>query len=225
MAKRARSSLSSSRISTTSRPVSSRLLSCYSSFLTRLFSVLIFTRLLASPPRYTSDDPTSIQSPTIDSYTEKATATTSATGSTQPDVSIDVVRFVELTDRTSAVMQASETEENLRRDPLGVLFSTFASLNGLPITSSFLAVIPYVSFPETVVGRAHVVSSDFILVPWNLGKAVAEESAVASLSKALLSFRKPALSSLTSFSSPESLRGPFRPHRRQAQQPDRKSVV
>jgi hypothetical protein len=62
-----------------------------------------------------------------------------------------------------------------------MLYATFASLNGIQISSRSFSVVGQSSFAETVVTKAESTESDFVLVPWRLQKP-GEESVVASYS-------------------------------------------
>lgn len=81
--------------------------------------------------------------------------------------SIDALRLVPLTERTSAVMKVAESEETLRADPLINVFKTFAHLNRLPIRS-MMAVVSSDQFSATVVGRASRENANMIVVPWSM---------------------------------------------------------
>ncbi|KAM0753738.1 hypothetical protein T439DRAFT_342036 [Meredithblackwellia eburnea MCA 4105] len=137
--------------------------------LENLGAIMVFTKLIASPPNLTRPPP-----PVLLEATPADDTPISATpilASEKTPLKVDVVRLVELTDRTSAVMQASEHEESLRSDPLNSLYSTFASINGVPISSNSLEVISQASYPENVARRARDCESDLIVVPWTLAKS------------------------------------------------------
>ena len=82
-------------------------------------------------------------------------------------ISIDALRLVELTDRTSAVMKVSESEDTMRADPIINVFQTFAHLNGLPVQST-MSVIPQEEFATAVTRRCKAAGSNFIIVPMTL---------------------------------------------------------
>ncbi|KAJ1035953.1 hypothetical protein NDA13_000608 [Ustilago tritici] len=87
----------------------------------------------------------------------------------QTQISIDALRLVELTDRTSAVMKVSECEDTMRADPIINVFQTFAHLNGLPIQSTML-VIPQEEFATAVTRRCKATGSNFIILPMTLSQ-------------------------------------------------------
>ncbi|KAN0063892.1 K(+)/H(+) antiporter [Thecaphora frezii] len=87
----------------------------------------------------------------------------------QAAISINALRLVELTDRTSAVMKVSESEDTMRADPIINVFRTFGRLNGLPVSSS-MAVIPPDEFAPTVANRCRNTGSNFIVLPMTLSQ-------------------------------------------------------
>ncbi|PWN47475.1 hypothetical protein IE53DRAFT_248687 [Violaceomyces palustris] len=93
----------------------------------------------------------------------------------QADISIDALRLIELTERTSAVMKVSESEDTMRADPIINVFRTFANLNGLPVHSS-MAVVPQEEFALTVTNRCRAAGSNFILVPLTLNQSAPSEA-------------------------------------------------
>ncbi len=87
----------------------------------------------------------------------------------QVQISIDALRLVELTDRTSAVMKVSESEDTMRADPILNVFQTFAHLNGLPVQST-MSVIPQEEFATAVTRRCKAAGSNFIILPMTLSQ-------------------------------------------------------
>lgn len=105
--------------------------------------------------------------------------------STFAPLSIDALRLVPLTDRTSAVMRVAENEDTLRADPISNLFKTVAQMNRIPVKSS-MTVVPTEQFSTVIVDRAKVCSSDFVVLPWTIPggltrQAVDQEASPASL--------------------------------------------
>ncbi|KAG8836270.1 K(+)/H(+) antiporter [Serendipita sp. 400] len=80
---------------------------------------------------------------------------------------LDALRLMDLSDRTSAVMYGSVTSELLRRDPLVAALRTFARIHGIPMTTASLAVIPYEDFPSKISERATESGADLVLLSWN----------------------------------------------------------
>lgn len=80
-------------------------------------------------------------------------------------VSVDALRLVELSDRTSAVMRSSNTDAILFKDPLLNIFGTFGRLNRIAVIPS-LTVVPFDDLPASVVQHAREHGSQLIFVPW-----------------------------------------------------------
>jgi Kef-type K+ transport system membrane component KefB len=97
--------------------------------------------------------------------------------------SLDAVRLVELTERTSAVMRVAEQEDTLRADPMVNVFKTFASLNKMTARASMI-VSAVDDFSSGIVNRANQYGSDLILVPWTL-PTIESSQGVASSSNFL----------------------------------------
>ena len=81
------------------------------------------------------------------------------------NVSVDALRLIELSDRTSAVMRSSNADTLINTDPLLNIFSTFGDLNGVSVSSS-LAVVTYDDLSLSVAEHAQRHRSQLVLVPW-----------------------------------------------------------
>ena len=81
------------------------------------------------------------------------------------NVSVDALRLIELSDRTSAVMRSSNADTLINTDPLLNIFSTFGDLNGVSVSSS-LAVVTYDDLSLSVAEHAQRHPSQLVLVPW-----------------------------------------------------------
>ncbi|KAM7195216.1 putative K(+)/H(+) antiporter [Naviculisporaceae sp. PSN 640] len=88
------------------------------------------------------------------------------------------LRLLELTDRTSSVMQVTEGETYSLRDPVVNAFRAFSQLHDVAV-SGRVAVVPEDSYAETLMHQASEVSSDFALIPWSEYGSMAEEHSVA----------------------------------------------
>ena len=87
-----------------------------------LSGMLALTQLIMPPPPPYEDE--------LRLTSETAVTTISTKAASTPDVpenqmSLDAVRLIELSDRTSAVMKSSNVESLLATDPLLDIFSTF----------------------------------------------------------------------------------------------------
>jgi len=85
----------------------------------------------------------------------------------KPELSIDALRLIELTERTSAVMRDAESEDTLRADPILNVFRTFSHLNRIPVTSS-MSIVNLEEYSNTVVSRARDSKANLVIVPWSL---------------------------------------------------------
>ena len=96
-------------------------------------------------------------------------------------VTIDALRLIELTARTSAVMKSSEADDLLQRDALISVFSTFGRLNRIQVSTS-LSIVAQDAFPSSVATHARDTGAQLVIVPWHSGNsnALADESHVAS---------------------------------------------
>lgn len=92
------------------------------------------------------------------------------------------LRILELTERTSSVMQVTEGEEYYsERDPVVNAFGTFSRLNDVAVSGK-VAVVPTASYAETLMKQAADVASDFVLVPWSEYGSISEDTSVLDVS-------------------------------------------
>lgn len=88
------------------------------------------------------------------------------------------LRILELTERTSSVMQVTEGEEYYsERDPVVNAFRTFSRLNDVAV-SGRVAIVPTSSYADTLMKQASDIASDFVLVPWSEYGSISEETSV-----------------------------------------------
>ncbi|KAL5638767.1 hypothetical protein ACGC1H_003203 [Rhizoctonia solani] len=92
-----------------------------------------------------------------------------------PLVSIDVLRLIELTERTSAVMKVTAAEELMYRDTLISVMRTFGHLNRIPVSSA-LPIVPLESFSSSGTSRARETNADLVVIPWNSAPSAIEEA-------------------------------------------------
>ncbi|KAI5996532.1 Sodium/hydrogen exchanger family-domain-containing protein [Pisolithus orientalis] len=83
----------------------------------------------------------------------------------KPEVTVDALRLIELSDRTSAVMKSSAADTLIFTDPLLGIFRMFGELNDLAISTS-LSVVPFDDFSHRVVDHASRHASQLVLLPW-----------------------------------------------------------
>ncbi|QRW16338.1 potassium/sodium hyperpolarization-activated cyclic nucleotide-gated channel 4 [Rhizoctonia solani] len=91
-----------------------------------------------------------------------------------PRVTIDALRLIELTERTSAVMRVTAAEELMHRDTLISVMRTFGHLNRIPVSSA-LSIVPQESFSSSVTSHARETNADLVVVPWNAAPSAIEE--------------------------------------------------
>jgi hypothetical protein len=136
-----------------------------------LSALMIITQLLR--PRRQSSSKTSPVKSTVplqsdQEINEEQEALSTRPGlQRSPKITIDALRLIELSERTSALMMSSVTEELLARDPLLSALRTFARLHRMPVTSSALSVVPQEEFASKVAERANDVNTDLIVIPWS----------------------------------------------------------
>ena len=80
-------------------------------------------------------------------------------------VSMEVLRLIELTDRTSAVLKSQSADSLVQRDPILAIFRTFGNLNSL-VVSTALAVVGHEEYAPYIAGFAQRTSSDLVILPW-----------------------------------------------------------
>ncbi|KAF8686418.1 Sodium/hydrogen exchanger family [Rhizoctonia solani] len=83
-------------------------------------------------------------------------------------VTIDALRLLELTERTSAIMRSSEIDQLLTRDPLLTVFRTFAELEDIPVASS-LSVVSHEGFATSVTEHSVKNGDEMVVVSWTPG--------------------------------------------------------
>lgn len=83
------------------------------------------------------------------------------------------VRLLELTQRTSTVMQVSEVDELQERDPVVNVFRSFARFLNVSVSAG-LSVAPDSSFAEVLTTSASDQSSDLLIIPWTETGAISD---------------------------------------------------
>ena len=100
------------------------------------------------------------------SENEKASDAGSLTGGApQPRIRINILRLIELTARTSAVLKSREAESLMRSDPVISIFRTFGYLNRL-LVSTALSIVNYDDFSTAVADHVRESESDMVIMPW-----------------------------------------------------------
>jgi hypothetical protein len=89
------------------------------------------------------------------------------------NIYVDVLRLIELTERTSAVLRSQSADTLTRNDPVLSVFRTFGRLNRFSV-SSFLSVINYDEFSSYVANHAREFGSQAVVIPWPLAPHATE---------------------------------------------------
>jgi hypothetical protein len=116
--------------------------------------MMSLTQLIQPPPPYQTQTAAPTQAAIVEDLK-----------SSRPDVTIDALRLIELSDRTSAVMKSSVTDTLIHTDPILAVFRTFGDLNGMSVDSS-LAIVTFDDLATCVVEHAKNRHSHLLLVPW-----------------------------------------------------------
>lgn len=82
-----------------------------------------------------------------------------------PEMFLDALRLIELSDRTSAVMKSSAADSLVKTDPLLGIFRMFGELHDIDVCTS-LAIVTYDDLAYSVAEHATNNASDLILLPW-----------------------------------------------------------
>ncbi|KAG9091874.1 K(+)/H(+) antiporter [Ceratobasidium sp. UAMH 11750] len=120
-----------------------------------------------------SDEKEKTESPALDVPTLPNAAPPVLSDGT-PRVNIDALRLIELTERTSAVMKVSASEELMQRDTLISVLRTFGHLNRIPVTSA-LSIVPRDSFASSVSSHAQETDADLVVIPWSSAPSAIDE--------------------------------------------------
>ena len=83
----------------------------------------------------------------------------------KPEVVVDALRLIELSDRTSAAMKSSAADTLKDTDPLLGIFRVFGELNDLSVSTS-LSAVPHDDLPHSVADHAARHASQLVLLPW-----------------------------------------------------------
>src|ERR1700722_9288914 len=81
-----------------------------------------------------------------------------------PKTSIEALRLIELTARTSAVLKSQAADELLQSDPVVSVFRTFGYLNRLPVSGA-LSVVSHNEFANSIASHAREAGSEMVILP------------------------------------------------------------
>jgi hypothetical protein len=148
-------------------------------------TILAFMSLLGGTPQQTTRVHPVNQSNNESEVQDNVQATANATKKPRRPIEAHGVRLVELTERDSSVMLASELEEYSMHDPLVNTFRTFGNLHNLAVSGD-VVVLPESSFADALMAKASNLTSDLLLLPWSETGSMSETafiSAAANSSK------------------------------------------
>ncbi|KAH9943171.1 cation/H+ exchanger [Epithele typhae] len=93
-------------------------------------------------------------------------------------ITINALRLIELTNRTSAVLMSQAADALLHSDPILAIFKTFGYLNRVAVSTA-LAVVGYDDFSENIAEHARNSSSQMVIIPWTSDGASIDDVAKA----------------------------------------------
>lgn len=97
---------------------------------------------------------------------------TDVKGTTTPrNITVDALRLIELTDRTSAVLKSQAAESIIHSDPVVSVFRTFGYLNRMAISAA-LNVVPQSDFTTSIDKHVREYDSQMVILPWSRGDRV-----------------------------------------------------
>ncbi|KAG9315986.1 hypothetical protein JVU11DRAFT_3644 [Chiua virens] len=88
-----------------------------------------------------------------------------ALSNTKMTQSVNALRLIELSERTSTIMKSAMTEMLINTDLLLGVFEMFGEQNDIPVSAS-LSVVPREEWANTVTEHAQRHGSQFVLIPW-----------------------------------------------------------
>ena len=136
-------------------------------------AAMTLSQLLSSPSTSSllSSGRTSVNEKPIDA---KANSSDSDHTLTSP-VTVGLLRLIELTDRTSAVLRSQEAASSfVYNDPVISVYRTFGQLNSLDVTAN-VSVVTQEQFPDTVAKHAYETGSQMTIIPWPRGVTSIDE--------------------------------------------------
>ncbi|KAF9564551.1 potassium:hydrogen antiporter [Agrocybe pediades] len=83
-------------------------------------------------------------------------------------ISVDALRLMELTNRTSAVLRSQEADSLIHNDPVVTVYRTFGQIYNFNVTAH-LSVVNFDEFPETIAHHVAETNSQMVFIPWPRG--------------------------------------------------------
>ncbi len=85
-----------------------------------------------------------------------------------PTMIIEALRLIELTTRTSAILESTESDSLLQNDSVLSVFRTFGQLNNLPFSAT-LSVVPHDEFAAAILRHVSESATEMLILPWLRG--------------------------------------------------------
>ncbi|KII94608.1 hypothetical protein PLICRDRAFT_33408 [Plicaturopsis crispa FD-325 SS-3] len=135
-------------------------------------AAMTLMNLLKSAPG--SSDTASIASIVSDEKDVQALPELPAQPPSRP-ISVDALRLIELTERTSAVLKSQEADSLIHSDPIVSILRTYGHLNRIAVSAA-LSVVTYDEFPASVAKHAQESGSHMVIIPWARGTSAAAQA-------------------------------------------------
>ncbi|TRM67508.1 Sodium/hydrogen exchanger family-domain-containing protein, partial [Schizophyllum amplum] len=136
-------------------------------------TVMTLSHLLQPESPWMTGPPTGLEDTKSDlSFVAPALPKHAASARNRRPITIDALRLIELSNRTSAVIKSTEGDSLILNDPVVSVFRTYAHLNKIA-ASAALTVVPYDEFPNAIAAHAQERGAQMILLPWARGTAAA----------------------------------------------------
>ena len=142
-------------------------------------TILAFMSLIGGAPQQTTRVHPTNQSNNETNVQDNLQDTANASKKPRRPIEAHGVRLVELTERDSSVMLASELEEYSMHDPLVNTFRTFGNLHNLAVSGE-VVVLPESSFADTLMAKASTLTSDLLLLPWSETGSMSETTFISA---------------------------------------------
>ncbi|KAA1072856.1 K(+)/H(+) antiporter [Puccinia graminis f. sp. tritici] len=134
--------------------------------LEHLPSVMSFVKLLQQPGK---SAPAAIEEAgpsTIESEKQDGSVQANPSNASALLPQVSALRLLELSQRTSDVMKASDVVETQKHDPILKIFSTFALLNGIAVPNTNMSIVLEDEFVGEIVAETFRVSPQLVILPW-----------------------------------------------------------
>lgn len=141
----------------------------------QLPAVMTLTQLLQSSSAATPES----ASVSDHSSNEKAALAALHRQAEDPQISVDALRLIELTNRTSAVLKSQEADALVHSDPVLAILKTHGYLHRMTVSTS-LAVVGYEDFSDKVTEHSRASSSQMVILPWTSGLTSVDEATDAT---------------------------------------------